>query len=193
MKLSNTFGVEVAIGLVHWPVLDRAGDTVCTSITNFDVHDIARAARTYGVSKYYVINKMDEQLMFASRMMDHWKTGYGVKYNPMRSTALGMVELKPTLEEALADWGNDGLVLATAARNLGNFKNYTFGDVRAQIEDSTIKKVFIIFGTGFGLTDEAVDQCNGLLAPIQGASSDDYRHLSVRSAVSICLDRLLGT
>nr|HPI41871.1 RNA methyltransferase [Pseudobdellovibrionaceae bacterium] len=34
--------------------------------------------------------------------------------------------------------------------------------------------------------------CDGVLEGIQGASVDNYRHLSVRSAVSICLDRLLS-
>ncbi|MCB0412258.1 MAG: hypothetical protein KDD22_07010, partial [Bdellovibrionales bacterium] len=36
------------------------------------------------------------------------------------------------------------------------------------------------------------EECDALLEPIKGVGAQDYRHLSVRSAVSICLDRLLG-
>jgi hypothetical protein len=42
------------------------------------------------------------------------------------------------------------------------------------------------------LSDEVLESCDFLLEPIKGPSADDYRHLSVRSAVSICLDRLLS-
>ena len=39
---------EVNVALIHWPVYDRAKNIVCTNVTNFDIHDIARAGRTYG-------------------------------------------------------------------------------------------------------------------------------------------------
>src|SRR5689334_6958193 len=87
------------VALIHWPVFDRAKNIVCTNVTNFDIHDIARASRTYGVEKYFIVNKMEEQLSFVSRVLDHWRLGVGSEYNPKRKTALGMVELKPTLEE----------------------------------------------------------------------------------------------
>jgi hypothetical protein len=52
---------------------------------------------------------------------------------------------------------------------------------------------FLVFGTGFGLADEVFEQCTHLLEPIRGVPPEDYRHLSVRSAVSIILDRLRGS
>jgi hypothetical protein len=48
---------------------------------------------------------------------------------------------------------------------------------------------FLLFGTGWGLTREVKDDCDYVLAPIEGKG---YNHLSVRSAVAIILDRLLG-
>ena len=42
---------RVAIALVHYPVLDRERDIITTAITNLDLHDIARTARTYGVAR----------------------------------------------------------------------------------------------------------------------------------------------
>ena len=50
--------------------------------------------------------------------------------------------------------------------------------------------ILILFGTGFGLTDEVMDSSYKILEPIRGNTK--YNHLSVRSAVSIILDRLLG-
>ncbi|MBT4761502.1 MAG: RNA methyltransferase [Bdellovibrionaceae bacterium] len=188
----NKYNVNVAVGLVHWPVLDKAGSTVCTNITNFDIHDISRACCTYGVSKYYLINKLNEQQMFASRVLDHWKTGYGLKYNPMRATALNQVEVVGTLPQAIADFDPQAQVIATAARDLDDLEKINFTDLRSQVQNNSTKSIFIVFGTGFGLHKDALDSCTHLLEPIKGASKDDYRHLSVRSAVSICLDRIFG-
>ena len=60
------------------------------------------------------------------------------------------------------------------------------------LEYDISRPILIVFGTGFGLADSVLEQADLLLAPLKGASKDDYRHLSVRSAVSIVLDRLLG-
>ena len=50
---------------------------------------------------------------------------------------------------------------------------------------------FILFGTGYGM-EESLFKGTRVLEPIKGGSKEDYRDLSVRSAASICLDRLLG-
>jgi hypothetical protein len=182
----------VNVSLVHWPIRDRAGNIVCTNVTNFDIHDIARASRTYGVEKYFIVNKMKEQLMFVSRVLDHWNTGTGSKYNPKRKTALGMVQLAETIEDVIKQFPEKPFVVGTTARDLA-IPRVSFGELRERVMDPSHKPILLVFGTGFGLADSVLDQCDALLAPLKGASHDDYRHLSVRSAVSICLDRLLGT
>lgn len=183
--------MKIALGLCHYPIYDRQKNIVATNITNLDVHDIARACRVYGVEKYYIIHPMEEQLMFVSRLLEHWRIGDGARFNPMRKTALTMVETAPSLESALKDWGAESEVVATHARTLEGVPPVTFRALRERIPSSD-GKLFLLFGTGFGLTDEMMKNCTALLEPIRGASLDDYRHLSVRSAVSICLDRLLG-
>jgi hypothetical protein len=50
--------------------------------------------------------------------------------------------------------------------------------------------VVLVFGTAWGLAPQALEQADFRLAPIAGAG--EYNHLSVRSAVSIILDRALG-
>lgn len=191
MKNSDGQKIDVAIALVHWPILDRAGNQVVTNVTNFDIHDIARAARTYGVRKYFIVNRLKEQLMFVSRVLEHWRVGAGSQLNPMRRTALHIVEPAETIESVLAQYDQRPLVVATAARDLENPPRIGFSAIKQRIADGT--PVLLVFGTGFGLDHSALQQCDFVLEPIKGASEDDYRHLSVRSAVSICLDRLLGS
>ena len=185
--------MRVAVGLLHYPILDRRRNIVATNITNLDVHDIARACRVYGIERYYLIHPMDEQLMFVSRLLEHWRIGDGAEFNPMRKTALTMVHTAESLEAALKDWGGNPSLVSTHARAVDGVPAIGFRDLRAKIEGAgDEEQLFLLFGTGFGLTEEMMRSCTYLLEPIRGASKDDYRHLSVRSAVSICLDRLLG-
>jgi hypothetical protein len=183
--------MKIALGLLHYPIYDRHKKVVATNITNLDIHDIARACRVYGVEKYYIIHPMQEQLMFVFRLLEHWRIGDGARFNPMRKTALTMVETASSLEAALKDWGADSEVVATHARVFDGVPAVTFRALRERVSKDE-GQLFLLFGTGFGLTDEVMKSCTALLEPIRGASQDDYRHLSVRSAVSICLDRLLG-
>ncbi|MCB0422773.1 MAG: RNA methyltransferase [Bdellovibrionales bacterium] len=183
----------LSVALVHYPVEDRAGKIVATNITNFDVHDIARVSRSYGVEKYVIIHRLQEQLMFVARLLDHWRVGRGATFNPKRRTALNNVVLAENLKEALALFTKRPLVVATAARDLEQAPPITFRQLRSRLEEDPGEKVLLLFGTGCGLATEIIEQCDYILEPIAGAAADHYRHLSVRSAVSICLDRLRGT
>lgn len=181
---------NLAVGLVHYPILDKAGSTVATNVTNFDIHDIARACRVYGIRNYFIIHPNREQLMFVARVLDHWRTGPGAHLNPKRKTALGPVQTAESLQDALRMWGQDNVeVVATHAREKSDMPTTSFRELRGKMAE---KPHFLVFGTGFGLAPEAFNQCTLLLEPIRGTPPEDYRHLSVRSAVSICLDRLLG-
>ena len=68
---------RLSVALIHYPVFDRAGKQVATNITHFDIHDIARVCRVYGVDRYYIVHPSVEQLMFVSRVLDHWRVGAG--------------------------------------------------------------------------------------------------------------------
>lgn len=48
----------------------------------------------------------------------------------------------------------------------------------------------LVFGTGWGLAQEVLEESDYILAPIEGVLN--YNHLSVRSAAAIILDRLMG-
>lgn len=182
--------MKVAVALVHYPIYDRAKNLVATNVTNFDIHDIARACSTYDIDKYFIVHPMKEQLMFVSRVLDHWRVGDGSKHNPMRRTALNPVETVENLESISQIWGGGrARFIATSARPIESKNNFSFRQLRESLKEVP---TVLVFGTGFGLATEVIDFCDGVLEPIKGVGPRDYRHLSVRSAVSICLDRLLG-
>jgi hypothetical protein len=183
---------HVSLGLVHWPCYNQNGEVICTNVTNFDIHDIARSCRSFGVDQYFIINKVKEQLMFVSRVLDHWRVGEGSDHNPMRKTAVSMVKTAETVEDSLREFKEKPLLVATSAQNRAEFKGIGFVALREQMWLTPERPVYLLFGTGWGLTDDVLKQCDYVLDPIKGSSFDDYRHLSVRSAAAICLDRLLG-
>ena len=189
--------MRVAVALVHYPIYDSQKKVVATNITNLDIHDIARASRVYGVEKYYLVHPMQEQLMFVSRILEHWRIGDGAKFNPMRKTALTMVHTASSIADAVKDFSGDTgvkpIVVSTHARALDGVPAISFRGLKEKIEaGGDDEQLLLVFGTGYGLTEQVMRGCDFLLEPIRGASKDDYRHLSVRSAVSICLDRLFG-
>ena len=95
---------RVALALVHHPVLrDRAGTVGSTSVTPLNVHDLARAARTYGVSPFYVVTPLASQQALIGRILRHYLEGYGGEANPTRAEALRDVILTGSINEALDD------------------------------------------------------------------------------------------
>lgn len=186
-------GAEIHVGLVHHPVYDRQKKIVATNITNFDVHDIARVCRCYGVKSYSLIHPSEEQLMFVSRIRDHWVTGYGKKFNPLRSEALDYIYTAKSIAEAAKNHGITQ-IYATSARVHEGFKSVSFKSLKERVlAEESEEQILLLFGTGFGLSREVFEQCDGILEPIAGSSRTDFRHLSVRSAVGIALDRLVGS
>jgi len=180
--------LPLAVALVHHPVLDRRGDRVTTAVTNLDLHDIARTARTYGVARYYVVTPVEEQQALVRRILDHWQAGFGAGYNPHRGDALSLIAVVASLEEALADWseiaGEEPLPVLTGARRTDGI---SFADCRRLAAEHSL---VLVFGTGWGLAPELFGRGWPVLAPIRG--SGGYNHLPVRSAAAIILDRLVS-
>jgi hypothetical protein len=183
---------SLTVGLVHWPCYNQNGEVVCTNVTNFDIHDIARSSRTFGVEQYFIINRVQEQLMFVHRVLDHWRVGEGSEHNPMRRTAISMVKTAQTVEDSLKEFTVKPILVATSAQNREEYAPIGFKALRELMWADRSRPVYLLFGTGWGLTDDVLKLCDYVLDPIKGSSADDYRHLPVRSAVAICLDRLLG-
>ena len=180
----------VNLALVHHPVLNKKGETIGSAVTNLDVHDIARAARTYGVNRYYIVTPYGDQQQLVREIIGHWQDGYGATYNPARKEALGIVRLTDSLaaarDELTALYGRRPLLVGTSAQVQENTIGFTELRARATSGDP----VLLVFGTAHGLAPELMAMMDATLPPIQEKA--DYNHLSVRSAASIILDRLLG-
>jgi len=179
-----------AVALVHYPVLDAQGHIVTTAVTNLDVHDLARSARTYGCSDYFIAHPISAQRNLVERIREHWMDGSSGRRIPDRREALRLLRIVESLDAAVeALGGRSGVeVWVTAARDLGPTR--TFADARARLAGEG-KPVLLVFGTGWGLAPNVVSSADALLEPIRAARGD-YNHLSVRSACAIALDRLLG-
>jgi hypothetical protein len=178
------------IGLVHHPIYDSRREVVATAVTNFDIHDIARCARTFGIGGFFIITPLESQIQLVERILSHWREGAGSVYNPTRKESLSLVRVTRTIDEAdraISDlWQKKTKRVATGASP--HPKSIGFEFFRELLEDRSTP-YFILFGTGWGLTKEVKDDSDYILAPIEGKG---YNHLSVRSAVAIILDRLLG-
>lgn len=186
--------MDIYIALVHHPVINRAGAVVTTGVTNLDIHDLARAARTYGAAGYFVVTPIEQQRALVTRIAEHWRMGGGPGLHPQRAAALALVRVAPTLDDARAAIaGPDGpppLTVATTART--DNATIGYGTLRSRLEQED-GAALLVFGTGWGLTGEAMASCDLVLPPIEAiAGRAGYNHLSVRSAVAIILDRLLG-
>lgn len=181
----------LAVALVHYPTVNKEGRVVTTSVTNFDIHDIARASRTFGVDRYFIVTPVELQQQFTRRILRYWREGQGAVYNPTRGQALADVEVVGDLAEAAdvleRDWGAPPVWVATSARRYPN--TLTCPELRARLETGN-EHFCLVFGTGWGLHPQVIDEADFILEPINGPG--DWNHLSVRSAVSIYLDRLRG-
>ena len=184
---------DVYVALLHHPVSDRRGDTVTSSITNLDIHDIARTCRTYGVKAFYVVNPVKTLQLLAARIIDHWERGYGSSYNSARREALSLARVCDTLDDAMADArresGAQPRLVATSARSGDGRERTTFAKTREMLITDDVP-CMILLGTGWGLADAVLARSDLILEPIAGR--DDYNHLSVRAASAIMLDRILG-
>lgn len=184
---------RVYIALLHYPVYNKTGKVVASAITNLDLHDLARMTVTFGLARYYVVTPLELQRKLAQKLMSHWLKGPGADKNWTRQEAFRRVELledlKPALEEIKAETGNSPRLVATTAREMKG--QVSFARLRKLMAEHEEQSWLVLFGTGWGLTEEfMLSDCDYILEPIRGSA--DYNHLSVRAAAAIILDRLFA-
>ncbi len=187
MNFSNQF----YIGLVHGPIRSKDGQEITTSVTNLDIHDIARTARTFGFKKYFLITPIKNQQAMVKKILGFWETDSGLIYNPDRKNALADATVVDTIEQTVEEIkrieGKAPFVVVTGA----NFEKYDGKEIEllAKLKVENVP-MLLLFGTGWGLTESVTSKADFRLEPIFGKASDGYNHLSVRSAVAIYCDRL---
>jgi len=185
-----SFKPTIYIGLVHYPIKNKVGELVTTSVTNLDIHDISRSAKTFGFKKYFIVTPLEAQQSLVNKILGHWGEEKSSDYNPDRSDALGGAHVISSIEDGIAwienETGKKPLIALTGA----NFESYD-GSSRDLAHKIKIDKTpcFLLFGTGWGLHDKALAMGDFKLEPIIGAENG-YNHLSVRSAVAIYLNQI---
>ncbi len=190
------------LALVHHPVFDRTGKIVTTSLTNFDIHDLARSTMTYGLAAYHIVTPVTSQREKAAHIASLWledpDTKAAARKPPKsgsRAGALALIRTADAIEtvvaELTAEYGTAPLVVATSARS-DSFPGAPRRSPTELLAEASLDPapMLLVLGTGWGLADHLIPSVSRLLAPIEGAS--DWNHLSVRSAGAILLDRLFG-
>lgn len=183
------------IGLLHNDiVVDHNGRVGHTSITSTDIHDIARSARTYNIEHYFLISELVDQQKIAKVLLDFWQEGSGIEYNNNRHQALQHVSVVDTLEATLQEiekkTRQKPLIVVTSARDSEHSKIPVLSYTDHEILWESGRPLLLLFGTGKGISEKIMQKADFILEPVVGLS--EFNHLSVRSAVAIILDRLLG-
>ena len=160
-------------------------------MTNLDVHDIARSARTYGLQRYFVVSPIEAQHPVVQRIVDHWCSGAGKHRFPERGEAIALVHVCLSIDDAIAQIeareGERPRLVVTSAKSGPDRSSYAEEAERLRTES---RPTLLLFGTGHGLSDRVLQRADVFLEPIVGRT--DFNHLSVRAAVAITLDRLFG-
>ncbi len=180
----------VLVALIHYPVVNARGEVIASAVANLDLHDLARICRTYGVERFLVVTPLEDQQELVEEIRRHWVEGGGGRRNPHRREAMERLELLPSLESAVARARElapgELSIYATSAREGGTVVEWE--EARRALEAG--RSLLLLFGTAHGLAPQVTACADGLLPPIRRGSS--YRHLPVRAAVAVVLDRLLG-
>ncbi|MGE0084555.1 MAG: RNA methyltransferase [Desulfococcaceae bacterium] len=188
--MNQLFKPRLYLALIHYPVVNKNGQIIASAVTNLDLHDIARAARTYGVRRFYVVTPLEDQQELVRRLLSHWLAGAGAQYNPARGEALKLIRISDSLETVMQEIQTQEdqkpeTVVTCAKDHPGSLD---FGRFREMLNKG--KPCVLIFGTAWGIAPDFISAADHVLEPVRG--NTDYNHLSVRSAASIILDRLLG-
>ncbi|MDR2800994.1 MAG: tRNA (guanosine(37)-N1)-methyltransferase TrmD [Desulfovibrio sp.] len=188
----RSLGANLYCALVHYPVLDREENSTAASLTNLDIHDIARSSCSYGLGAFYVLSPLADQRELLREILLYWTRGRGALSNPDRAAALALVREGADIEDAVADLqrrtGQRPLLIGTSARSPAVAPPLRgFAEIAGELAK---RPVLLLFGTSHGLAPEALALCDALapsLRPLGG-----YNHLSVRAAAAIVFDRILN-
>ena len=186
-------GRNLSLCLMHYPVMLDAKNSGVSSLTNFDIHDIARISCSYAMGPFYVVTPLEDQQRLLVEILQHWTDGPGGRGNPDRARALRLVRPALSLDAAMTELEQrtgqrPRLVVSSATWPAGRNAPplLTCADV---LEWCRSGPVLLCLGTAHGLAPEVLARSDGQLRPVRFLQ---YNHLSVRSAAAILADRILG-
>ena len=181
---------NVYIALLHYPVYNKNNEIVNTAIKNLDIHDIARVCTSYDINRYFIVNPLEKMQAVANRIIDFWEDGIGSLYNENRKESISKIALVNSLDDVINEIklhsDKEVKTIFTTAKEIEN--NVTYSSLKKEIQKNE-SNFLILFGTGWGIVDELLENADFVLKPLQ---TGRYNHLSVRSAASIIIDRLMA-
>ncbi len=182
--------MNLYLTLLHYPVYNKNKEIIVTSIVTHDIHDISRASVTYGVRAFYLVQPFEGERAIAERIVRFWKTS-GKDYNSNRLEAVSTLSIKESFEQVIDEItfknGAAPIIIGTSAQEKDTDKIDFMSAASLLVHGKT---VLLVFGTGWGIADVALEKINYFLPPICGIG--EFNHLSVRSAVAIVLDRIIN-
>ncbi|MCX5924086.1 MAG: tRNA (guanosine(37)-N1)-methyltransferase TrmD [Candidatus Dependentiae bacterium] len=182
------------VALMHTGIVLKDGRIGTTSITSIDVHDIARSSATYNLKHYFLVSPLVDQKKMIQDLLDFWQEKeVGGEYNSDRHEAMNRVIMADGLADVIAaiekKEGKKPVILGTSAKFApGEPRMISYHDQEKVWSHD--RPVLILLGTGHGMAEQLMKQCDFILQPIQGFSR--FNHLSVRSAAAIIFDKWLG-
>lgn len=185
-------GRNLAFCLCHYPVRLEDERVGVSSLTNLDVHDIARISRGYGMMNFFILTPLADQRRLLADLLRHWLNGSGARVNPDRAQALQLARPVADFEElertALEAYGTTPTYVATSALwpEKGEPAPLGFAEIRQELSHAP---VIILLGTARGLEMGGLPLNCARMRPLRFLG---YNHLSVRSAAAILADRILG-
>ncbi len=183
---------DLNVALLHAGMHNKHGEIVTASLTLIDVHDLARSAKTYGVTKVYIAHPAETLRKLTLKLKSHWEEGFGSTYNPNRKEALEIIDVVENLDQIIQKiqtaTGKTPKLIATSAKE--GEKRISFNETKKLIFETPEQPYLLMLGTGWGMSQTILDRADYFLEPVRSAT--EYNHLSVRSACAIMLDRLLG-
>ncbi len=181
VRVEKIENASFAVALVHAPVLNKHGETSATSVSSIDVHDFARTCAFYDVSPVYIVHPAEGMQQFVKDLTNHWVEGKRGELNQGRRDVLGAVRIVSDIQDILKE--DDYQLWYTSAEPPANS-----APVAPELLQEKSGKHLLVFGTGHGLDVKSLPNENGWLCSIDGIGK--VRHLSVRAALAIYLDRL---
>jgi hypothetical protein len=179
--------VELSVALVHHPVIDRRGDEITSTVDHFDVMDGSRLSLTYPLRRLWVVNPVPAQRALVERLIRH---GMQASARDEARGAFSKTAWAPDLAAVLAEHerelGMRPTVVATSAR--ASTRDVGLDAVRERLHGG--EPMLLLVGKAWGLAPRVLDAADVRLEPIDAGTG--YNHLSVRSAMAILIDRLLG-
>lgn len=181
---------DLYVALIHFPVMNKKGQPIGSALTTIDMHDIARASMTFGVKGFFVVTPYEDQADLANQVIEHWTKGVGGRLNPSRKKALELIQVSKNFDDTIKlmkeQTGKPVVTIATSAKQFPD--SISVRKLKNNFDDRASH--VLVFGTAWGLAEDIMNNCDFILEPISGSTG--YNHLSVRSAVSIYLDRIIN-